>query len=107
VVDLVGLDQVADDRDQRVQRPIQYKSTGSRGSGLRDSGSGRAPQDRISRRFVRHVFQGGYEAILVQKEFYVIELVRYIMLNPVRAGLVRRAEDWPWSSYRATTGEAV
>jgi putative transposase len=52
-----------------------------------------------------HVFQGRYKAIIVQKEAYLIELARYIVLNPVRAGMVSRAEDWPWSSYRATTGE--
>ena len=51
-----------------------------------------------------HVFQGRYKAILVQKETYLTELARYIVLNPVRAGMVSRAEDWPWSSYRATTG---
>ena len=54
-----------------------------------------------------HVFQGRYKAILVQKETYLTELARYIVLNPVRAGMVSRAEDWPWSSYRATKGEAA
>lgn len=53
-----------------------------------------------------HVFQGRYKAILVQKEAYLLELARYVVLNPVRAGMVRRAEDWPWSSYRATAGQA-
>lgn len=53
---------------------------------------------------VGHVFQGRYKAILVDKDAYMLELARYIVLNPVRAGMVRRAEDWPWSSYRATRG---
>lgn len=53
---------------------------------------------------VGHVFQGRYKAILVQKEPYLLELARYIVLNPVRAGMVRAAKDWPWSSYRATAG---
>ncbi len=53
-----------------------------------------------------HVFQGRYKAIIVQKETYLQELARYIVLNPVRAGIVSRPEDWPWSSDRATTGEA-
>jgi REP element-mobilizing transposase RayT len=52
-----------------------------------------------------HVFQGRYKAIIVQKEAYLKELARYIVLNPVRAGMVSRAADWPWSSYRATIGE--
>ena len=52
-----------------------------------------------------HVFQGRYKAILVQKETYLKELARYIVLNPVRAQMVGEAQDWPWSSFRATTGE--
>lgn len=51
-----------------------------------------------------HVFQGRYKAILVQKDAYLLELSRYIVLNPVRARMVRAAKDWPWSSYRATAG---
>jgi putative transposase len=54
---------------------------------------------------VGHVFQGRYKAILVQKDTYLLELARYIVLNPVRAGMVRSARDWPWSSYRATCGD--
>jgi putative transposase len=53
---------------------------------------------------VGHVFQGRFKAILVEKETCLLELARYIVLNPVRAGMVRAAKDWPWSSYRATTG---
>ncbi|MFW2440137.1 MAG: REP-associated tyrosine transposase [Arenicellales bacterium] len=53
---------------------------------------------------VGHVFQGRYKAILVDKEAYLLELARYIVLNPVRARMVRAAKDWPWSSYRATAG---
>ncbi len=54
---------------------------------------------------VGHVFQGRYKAILVQKESYLLELSRYIVLNPVRARMARSAKDWPWSSYRATAGQ--
>ncbi|MDQ6994227.1 MAG: transposase, partial [Mariprofundaceae bacterium] len=53
---------------------------------------------------VGHVFQGRYKAILVQKENYLLELARYIVLNPVRARMVREAKGWPWSSYRQTAG---
>lgn len=53
---------------------------------------------------VGHVFQGRYKAILVQKESYLLELARYIVLNPVRARMVRTARAWPWSSYRDTAG---
>jgi REP element-mobilizing transposase RayT len=55
---------------------------------------------------VGHVFQGRYKGILVEKDNYLLELSRYIVLNPVRAHMVRSAKDWPWSSYRATSGLA-
>jgi putative transposase len=57
-----------------------------------------------SHRRVGHVFQGRYKAIIVQKDSYLLELSRYIVLNPVRARMVRSAKDWPWSSYRASCG---
>jgi len=53
-----------------------------------------------------HVFQGRYKAILVQKDAYLLELARYVVLNPVRARMVRMASAWPWSSYRAMIGKA-
>jgi putative transposase len=53
---------------------------------------------------VGHLFQGRFKAILVQKENYLRELARYIVLNPVRAGMVVEPGDWRWSSYRATVG---
>ena len=61
---------------------------------------------RFNRRHRRvgHVFQGRYKAILVQKDSYLLELARYIVLNPLRARRVKRVQDWPWSSYRATVG---
>jgi len=52
-----------------------------------------------------HVFQGRYKAILVEKESHLLELARYVVLNPVRAKMVRSAREWPWSSYRATAGQ--
>lgn len=45
-------------------------------------------------RRVGHVFQGRFKAILVQRESYLLELARYIVLNPVRAGMVDCAEQW-------------
>lgn len=55
-------------------------------------------------RKVGHVFQGRYHAILVDKDRYLLELARYIVLNPVRAKMVKDANAYPWSSYRATAG---
>ena len=62
---------------------------------------------RFNRAYSRsgHVFQGRYKAILAQKEAYLLELARYVVLNPVRARMVRTTADWPWSSYRAMIGE--
>lgn len=54
---------------------------------------------------VGHVYQGRYKAVIVQKETYLLEVARYIVLNPVRARMVRAAKDWAWSSYRATAGQ--
>jgi len=61
---------------------------------------------RFNRRHGRcgHVFQGRYKAIVVQKEAYLLELCRYVVLNPVRAGIVSDVADWPWSSFMATAG---
>jgi len=53
---------------------------------------------------VGHLFQGGFKGILVDKDAYLLELSRYVVLNPVRAGIVSGPEDWRWSSYRATMG---
>jgi REP element-mobilizing transposase RayT len=51
-----------------------------------------------------HLYQGRFKSILVEAETYARELSRYIHLNPVRAGLVRRPEEYPWSSYREYLG---
>jgi putative transposase len=61
----------------------------------------------FNRRYGRvgHLFQGRYKAMLVEKEGYLLELARYVVLNPVRAGLVSHPGGWKWSSYGATVGE--
>ena len=53
-----------------------------------------------------HLFQGRFKAILVDNDAYLLALARYVVLNPVRAGMVKRPQDWPWSSYRACMGLA-
>lgn len=53
---------------------------------------------------VGHLFQGRFKAILVDSDAYLLELARYVVLNPVRAGMVGDPADWPWSSYRASAG---
>jgi putative transposase len=53
---------------------------------------------------VGHVLQGRFKAILVDRESYLLELCRYVVLNPVRARLTRKPDTYPWSSHRATAG---
>ncbi len=53
-----------------------------------------------------HLVQGRFKSIVVEKESYLLELARYIVLNPVRAKMVRSARTWRWSSYRATAGQS-
>src|SRR5882724_3151778 len=53
-----------------------------------------------------HVFEGRFQAQVVDKDAYLRAVCRYIVLNPVRAGLVAHPRQWAWSSYRATAGEA-
>jgi len=55
----------------------------------------------IKKRRSGHLFQGRYKAILIDRDSYLLELSRYIHLNPVRAKLVERPEDYPYSSYSA------
>ena len=61
---------------------------------------------RCNRRHQRvgHLFQGRFKAIVVDRDAYLLEVCRYVDLNPVQARLVKRAEDWAWSSYRAHSG---
>lgn len=78
------------------------ESTLSRGmrqlNGTYTQGFNRA-HDRVG-----HLFQGRFSAIVIHKESYLLEVCRYVVLNPVRAKAAQRPEDWPWSSYRATAG---
>ena len=64
---------------------------------------------KVNRRHHRvgHVFQGRFKAILVERNSYLLELARYVVLNPVRAGMVKQVRQWEWSSYNAMVGKAV
>jgi putative transposase len=52
-----------------------------------------------------HLFQGRFKGILIQKDSHLLEVCRYVVLNPVRARLTERPEQYKWSSYRATAGK--
>jgi putative transposase len=51
-----------------------------------------------------HLFQGRFKALLVDREAYFADVLRYVVLNPVRANLCARPEEYRWSSYRSTAG---
>ncbi|OGL71156.1 hypothetical protein A3C17_01450 [Candidatus Uhrbacteria bacterium RIFCSPHIGHO2_02_FULL_53_13] len=55
-------------------------------------------------RRVGHLFQGRYKAFVIDRDSYLFEVARYIVLNPVRAKFVKHPRDWKWSSYNATAG---
>ncbi|MDX2218808.1 MAG: transposase [Burkholderiales bacterium] len=61
---------------------------------------------RFNRRHGRvgHVFQGRFKGILVEKDSYLLELARYVVLNPVRARMVRHPKQWKWSSWHSMVG---
>ena len=57
-------------------------------------------------RKVGHLFQGRFKAVLVDRDSYLLEVCRYVELNPVRAKMVAAPGDWLWSSYAALTAQA-
>ena len=63
---------------------------------------------RLNRKHGRagHIFQGRFKAILIERDSYLLELCRYVVLNPVRAKMVTDPAHYSWSSYRAMVGEA-
>jgi len=64
----------------------------------------------VKRKRSGHLFQGRYKSIVVDKDNYLLEVSRYLHLNPVRAKIVEKPEDYPYSSYSAyisTHGEAL
>ena len=57
-------------------------------------------------RRVGHLFQGRFKGILIQKDSHFLEVCRYVVLNPVAAGMAKGPREWAWSSYRATAGQS-
>jgi putative transposase len=52
-----------------------------------------------------HIFQGRYKSILIEKESHLLEVCRYVVLNPVRAKAVGDSGEWNWSSFNSTAGK--
>ena len=61
----------------------------------------------VKRKRAGHLFQGRYQAILVEADAYGLELSRYMHLNPVSAGMVAKPEHYPWSSSRSSIGQCT
>jgi hypothetical protein len=53
-----------------------------------------------------HLFQVRYKALLIDADSYLLELIRYLHLNPVRAGMVRFPDEYPWSSHPSYSGDS-
>ncbi|MGH7664634.1 MAG: transposase [Gemmatimonadaceae bacterium] len=79
-------------------------SAGNLSRGMRDLNGVYSQAFNRRHERVGHVFQGRYKAVLVDRDAYILELSRYVVLNPVRAGLCRTAGDWQWSSYGVAMG---
>jgi hypothetical protein len=58
-------------------------------------------------RRVGHLLQGRFKGILVEKESHLLEVCRYVVLNPVAAAMVKQPVQWAWNSYRATSGRSL
>jgi REP element-mobilizing transposase RayT len=84
--------QVADTPLSRIMQNLSFRYTGW-----------------INRRHNRagHLFQGRYKAVLVDGNSHLLELVRYVQLNPVRAGIEFDPDEYPWTSHRAYCGNEV
>jgi len=74
--------------------------------GMRQLNGVFAQQYNRRRSRVGHVFQARYTSVLVERDPYLLNVVRYIAWNPVRAGLCRTPAEWKWSSYPAFLGLA-
>jgi putative transposase len=53
-----------------------------------------------------HVWQGRFKSFIIQHDNYLLAVGRYVEANPVRAGLVESAKDWPWSSHQLTLSKS-
>ena len=77
---------------------------GNLSSGMRRLNSTYTQRFNKKHQRVGHLFQGRYKGILIDKENYFLEVIRYVVLNPVRAGLVSHPKDFEWSSYGEISG---
>jgi putative transposase len=67
--------------------------------GMKDLNAFYAQKFNFLHKRVGHLFQGRYKSRVITRESYLLTLIKYVALNPVRSGLVDSPEKWPWSSY--------
>lgn len=82
-----------------VETPVPTLSRGMKRLNEKYAGYFNHVHDRIG-----HLFQGRFKSVLVERESHLLELCRYVVLNPVRAGIVDDPAAYLWSSYRSTAG---
>lgn len=71
---------------------------------MRDINGNYTQRFNVRHKRVGHVLQGRYKAYVIEKDTYLLDVARYIVNNPVEAGIVEHPKDWSWSSYGATAG---
>lgn len=69
---------------------------------IRDINGNYTHSFNLKHKSVGHLFQGRYKGFVIEKEMYLLQVARYIVLNPVRAGMVRHPREYQWSSYNQT-----
>ena len=74
--------------------------------GMRDLNGGYARWSNKVRGRADHAFGKRFGSVLIETDEHLREACRYVVLNPVRAGICDSPADWPWSSYQATAGRA-
>ena len=74
----------------------------SRGMQQLNGGYSRRTNSRYGRR--GHLFRNRFSVTVISRDAHLLEVCRYVVLNPMRAGICERPEDWPWSSYAACAG---
>ena len=83
---------------------LLHADDGALASGMQLVNGGYAARFNARYAHVGHVFQGRYHSLAIEGERHLLEACRYVVLNPVRAGLCLRPGAWRWSNYRATAG---
>ncbi|HBK35170.1 hypothetical protein A2239_04080 [Candidatus Uhrbacteria bacterium RIFOXYA2_FULL_40_9] len=77
---------------------------GNLSDGMRDLNSNYTQVFNKTHSTVGYLLQGRFHSFIIEKETYLLEVARYLVLNPVRAQIVQHPKDWEWSSYNATCG---